>query len=75
MTLPSAGGAEMRSRFWMGGRHIQLRVAGNAPRLLANGLQKVARLPVQQAKDLLTHGAEEMNHLAQFLPEIYAEFH
>jgi hypothetical protein len=67
-------GAEMRSRFWMGGRHIGFRLNGKPPKLLAKMLQKVVPWPEQRAKDLLIHCTEEMNHLAQFLPEIYTEF-
>lgn len=65
-------GAEMRSRFWMGGRHIELR-GGFFPKFLSKTLQKLARLPERQAIDLLTHCSEEMNHLAGFLPKIYSE--
>ena len=69
------GGAEMRSRFWMGGPHIHLRMMGIPARWLSKLLQKVKRLPAQQAKDLLHHCSEEMNHLAAFLPELHSEFH
>ena len=68
-------GAEMRSRFWMGGPHIQLRKGGAAGRFLSKILQKTVRLPEKQARDLLAHCAEEMNHLASFLPALYSEFH
>jgi hypothetical protein len=66
-------GAEMRSRFFMGGPHIQLRWKGAVPAALSVVLQKLVRLPEQQAKDLLIHCSEEMNHLASFLPKLYAE--
>jgi hypothetical protein len=66
-------GAEMRSRFWMGGRHIQVR-APWLPAFFSKTLQKLARLPKRQAIDLLTHCSEEMNHLAGFLPKIYKQF-
>jgi hypothetical protein len=71
----TSDGAEMRSRFWMGGQHIEFRLPGAPPKMLAKVLQKVVPMPEQQGIDLLTHCAEEMNHLAGFLPEIYAEFH
>ncbi|HRH43956.1 MAG TPA: hypothetical protein PKY82_20155 [Pyrinomonadaceae bacterium] len=67
-------GAEMRSRFWFGGEHIKVRLQGKIPQAVSVFLQKVVPLPEQRAKDLLLHCAEEMNHLAQFLPEIYQEF-
>jgi len=67
------GGAEMRSRFWMGGPHIQLR-AKWLPGFFSKILQKTVRLPERRAIDLLTHCSEEMNHLARVLPGLYAEF-
>jgi DAPG hydrolase PhiG domain len=69
----SREGAEMRSRFFLGGPHIQIRLRGWLPKQLSKLLQKVVRLPKKQARDLLMHCAEEMNHLAAFLPQIYAE--
>lgn len=68
------GGAEMRSRFWMGGPYIQLR-AEWLPRFFSKTLQNTVRLPERQAAELLTHCSEEMNHLARILPGLYAEFH
>ena len=67
------GGAEMRSRFFLAGQNIQLRMRGWLPKMLSKGLQKVGRLPKDQAHYLLIHCAEEMNHLAAFLPELYAK--
>lgn len=72
---PVAGGAEMRSRFWLGGETV--RVAGLGGPLgrgiarVANALQKVQP---HQVTELLVHDAQEMNHLASFLPELYARF-
>ena len=68
-------GSEMRSRFFMGGSHIQLRMGGWLPQMVSKLLQKVVRLPKEQGHDLLVHCAEEMRHLAAFLPSIYQEFH
>lgn len=68
-----AGGAEMRSRFWLGGPHLEWRGAGAVPPPLARGLARAIPL-AQQARYLLSHCAEEMNHLAAFLPALYAEF-
>lgn len=66
-------GAEMRSRFWMGGKYIQVR--GNAffSPFLSGILQKMISVPKQQVADLLTHCSEEMQHLAAILPTIYKE--
>ena len=66
-------GSEMRSRFFLGGPHIQLRMGGWLPKIVSKLLQKVVRLPKEQPHDLLIHCGEEMKHLAAFLPKIYAE--
>jgi len=68
------GGAEMRSRFWMGGPHIQLRSAVPGAGILSKILQKTVKLSLSQGQDLLQHCAEEMQHLAAFLPQLYREF-
>lgn len=70
---PTDDGCRMRSRFWLGGRHT-------APRTQIPGLEKVARpaanrkagLGVDAARDLFVHCAQEMRHLAGFLPELHA---
>jgi DAPG hydrolase PhiG domain len=71
----TASGAEMRSRFWMGGPHIAVRkapgVASKAVRPIAARLLGNAET---SARNLLVHCAQEMNHLAGFLPELYAAF-
>ena len=64
------GGSEMRSRFWMGGKHVGGR---NLIGGLAAGLAKrVLGLTEGDARALLVHCAQEMPHLAAFLPELYA---
>jgi hypothetical protein len=68
-------GAEMRSRFWMGGPRIAVRhapgVASRAVRPIASHVLGVSEAT---ARNLLVHCAQEMNHLAGFLPELYAQF-
>lgn len=68
-------GAEMRSRFWLGGPHLAVRgapgVASRAARPLA---ARVLGVSASRARDLLVHCAQEMNHLAGFLPDLYREF-
>ncbi|ODQ90600.1 DAPG hydrolase family protein [Mycolicibacterium holsaticum] len=64
-------GAEMRSRFWMGGRHVAVR-HGN--RLTDAAIRPVAERQLPDPRDLLVHCAQEMNHLAGFLPELFARF-
>ncbi|MEO3759052.1 hypothetical protein ABGB19_12285 [Mycobacterium sp. B14F4] len=68
---PAPDGAEMRSRFWMGGRHVSLR-AGNT--LADRILRPVAARQLPDARDLMVHCAQEMNHLAGFLPALFARF-
>lgn len=68
-------GAEMRSRFWMGGRHIAVR---HAPGVASRAVRPIAaRLlgnPETNARNLMVHCAQEMNHLAGFLPELHEAF-
>ena len=68
----TATGSEMRSRFWLGGDHFAGRNRfGNLLVPLARRFQKIG---AEQAEALLFHCAEEMNHLANFLPQLYADF-
>ncbi len=69
------GGAEMRSRFWMGGPHIAVRDApGVASRAVRPIASRVLGTPETSARNLLVHCAQEMNHLAGFLPELHEAF-
>lgn len=70
-----AGGAEMRSRFWVGGRYVGLRKKGTFAAAVAEILKKIKSLPDNFATDLLQHCSEEMNHLAKFLPKLYEKYH
>ena len=69
----TAGGSEMRSRFWIGGPY-----AAGRNTALGTVLARAAGLfmpPTEaDARALLVHCAEEMQHLARFLPALYAEF-
>lgn len=67
----TADGAEMRSRFWMGGRHVGLR-AGKS--LADRAIKIITARQLPDPRDLLVHCAQEMNHLAGFLPELHEEF-
>jgi hypothetical protein len=72
---PTKQGSEMRSRFWLGGPHIAVRSGpGVASRLVRSVASRVADISAASARDLMVHCAQEMNHLAGFLPDIYAEF-
>jgi len=67
------GGSEMCSRFWVGAPYAAPRGGGAAARLLVS-LGKSLRKPrAREGAALLRHCAEEMPHLASFLPRIYAE--
>ncbi|WNG82289.1 hypothetical protein C6A86_000805 [Mycobacterium sp. ITM-2016-00316] len=66
---PTGDGAEMRSRFWMGGRHVAVR---NGPGVADRMVRPIAARQLPDPRDLLVHCAQEMNHLAGFLPELYA---
>jgi hypothetical protein len=68
---PTPDGAEMRSRFWMGGQHVSFR-AGKS--LADHAFRVLAARQLPHPRDLLVHCAQEMNHLAGFLPELYAQF-
>ena len=72
---PTAAGAEMRSRFWLGGDHIAVRGDRRAGALLDRAARPVAaRLlgaSAQSAAELMIHCAHEMSHLATFLPDLH----
>ncbi|BBY10235.1 DAPG hydrolase family protein [Mycobacterium marseillense] len=68
-------GAEMRSRFWMGGRYIAVRnVPGGASRPVRPFASRLLGNSETNARNLMVHCAQEMNHLAGFLPELHAAF-
>ncbi|MCP5067686.1 MAG: hypothetical protein GY946_14085 [bacterium] len=67
-------GCEMRSRFWVGEVHIRsLPERNSIDRLLATRFARRFVIPSRLGRDLLVHCAEEMNHLASFLPALFAE--
>ena len=70
-------GCEMRSRFWLG--NIEIRGGVPAAGLLNKvaGSELVARraVPIELGRDMVVHCAMEMNHLASFLPDLYADYH
>jgi hypothetical protein len=68
---PTPDGSEMRSRFWMGGQHVAVR-RGN--RLTDAAVRPVAARQLPDPRDLTVHCAQEMNHLAAFLPQLYQRF-
>jgi hypothetical protein len=70
----TATGSEMRSRFWIGGPYAAPRQPGVLARLTAQAAKLFARPTDIDARNLLVHCAQEMQHLAGFLPAIYEEF-
>jgi hypothetical protein len=66
----TATGSEMRSRFWLGGPYAGGR-NGPLGAVLARTARLVLRLTEADARALLVHCAEEMQHLASFLPALY----
>jgi hypothetical protein len=70
-----AGGSEMRSRFWIGGPYVQTKLGTSVLAKIAGRAASGATRPTRaQAADLLVHCAQEMNHLAAVLPDLYAAF-
>jgi len=70
------GGAEMRSRFWLGKPEF----SNAKPRSLRNkfsGSKFFAdrAIPSSVGRDMLVHCGMEMNHLAGFLPDLFADYH
>jgi hypothetical protein len=65
-------GSEMRSRFWFGGSYMAGRNSA-----LGTTMARAARLFMRSteadARALLVHCAEEMQHLGRFLPALYGE--
>lgn len=70
------GGSEMRSRFWLGRPALQnARAQDLRNRLLGSKLLRGFLVPRDLAHAMLVHCAMEMNHLAGFLPDLYADYH
>lgn len=70
----TAQGSEMRSRFWFGGPHVAGR-GGPLSSVQAKLAKTFNRFTDHDARNLLSHCAQEMQHLASFLPALYAAFH
>jgi hypothetical protein len=66
------GGSVMRSRFWIGGANVSPQYPLAAP--LAVIARHELRSTESDARALLVHCAQEMAHLATFLPGLYAAF-
>jgi hypothetical protein len=70
----TSDGCEMRSRFWLGEPHLRFLPEGHfLDSLIQRPALRRALMPPNLGRDLLVHCAEEMNHLASFLPALYAQ--
>jgi hypothetical protein len=68
----TSDGVEMRSRFWLADFEPQAPVIGALLRPLLNSRRmRTTLVPDGVGRDLLTHCAEEMAHLAEFLPALF----
>jgi DAPG hydrolase PhiG domain len=71
----TGSGSEMRSRFWLGGPYISVRSGpGLANRVVRSVASRILGATTGKARDLMVHCAQEMNHLAGFLPALYEQF-
>ena len=75
VVLRDALGSHMRSRFWIGGPHGAVRGAGSLGALAGRTIGLAVRPSEREARALLVHCAEEMAHLATFLPALWADHH
>jgi len=72
---PTADGAEMRSRFWLGGGNVRPRgMEGGLGRALGGVAARLAPMKAVDMADLLVHCAQEMAHLAAILPDLHTAF-
>lgn len=73
---PTVTGCEMRSRFYLNDIGLGSIKASTAVCGLVRGLAPIPSLPFGNdfGADLLEHCGAEMNHLASFLPRLYAQF-
>ena len=69
----TATGSQMRSRFWIGGKYAAGRNSAFGT-VMATAARLTMRPTEADARALLVHCAEEMQHLGSFLPPLYAEF-
>lgn len=67
-------GSEMRSRFWLGGPYVGSR-GGLAGAAMARIAPLMTKFTEADARALLVHCAQEMRHLADFLPALYLSCH
>ncbi len=70
------GGAEMRSRFWLGNPEFSNAAKTSLRnRIVGSRWLRGRLMPPDAAHAMLVHCGMEMNHLASFLPDLYADYH
>ncbi len=67
------GGSVMRSRFWIGAPYAGARGNKLGASVAVSVVKRVRRPKESEGRALLAHCAQEMAHLASFLPALYAE--
>jgi hypothetical protein len=70
---PVVGGCEMRSRFWIGGPSAAARGRNVGAALAIPLARRLLRPTPNDGHALLVHCAQEMSHLASFLPRLHAD--
>ena len=69
-------GCELRSRFWLGDIGVRgVPTSGILNKIASSKFVAEQAVPINQGREMLVHCAMEMNHLASFLPDIYADYH
>jgi hypothetical protein len=72
---PVAGGSEMRTRIWIAGDNIRPRgMPGGVGRVIGRLAGLTQPIKHEQVTELMVHDAQEMNHLAAILPDLYKTF-
>lgn len=69
------GGAEMRSRFWLGKPELERPGLNWLNPLLGSKLVAGQVTSPTLGHEMLVHCGMEMNHLASFLPDLYDDYH
>ena len=70
------GGSEMRSRFWLAKPEFTGPFAkGLITKIINSKFVKKRLMPQDLGRDMIVHCGMEMNHLASFLPALYADHH
>ena len=72
----TSDGCEMRSRFWLGNVAIRRWSTRRALTAMANAeFSAKNAVPIELGREMVVHCAMQMNHLASFLADLYADYH